>query len=59
MAYFTSTLIQLANQPIVTIKARGLSMGRAVDVSQIIFRRMENLGYAIGDAKIGSETVQS
>ena len=35
MAYVTSTLIQLANQPSVTIKARGLSIGRAVDVSQI------------------------
>src|SRR5687768_16387479 len=59
MVYVTSTLIQLANQPTVTIKARGLSMGRAVDVSQIILRRMENIGYAIGDVKIGSETVQS
>src|SRR5215210_6234574 len=59
MAYVTSTLIQLANQPTVTIKARGLSMGRAVDVSQIILRRMENIGYAIGDVKIGSETIQS
>ena len=29
MAYVTSTLIQLANQPSVTIKARGLSIGRA------------------------------
>src|SRR5918995_7204848 len=59
MTYVTSTLIQLANQPTVTIKARGLSMGRAVDVSQITLRRMENIGYAIGDVKIGSETVQS
>ena len=59
MAYVTSTLIQLANQPAVTIKERGLSIGRAVDVSQIILKRMENAGYAIGDVKIGSETVQS
>ncbi len=59
MAYVTSTLIQLANQPSVTIKARGLSIGRAVDVSQIILKRMENAGYSIGDIKIGSETVQS
>jgi archaea-specific DNA-binding protein len=59
MAYVTSTLIQLANQPSVTIKARGLSIGRAVDVSQIILKRMENAGYSIGDIIIGSETVQS
>ena len=59
MAYVTSTLIQLANQPSVTIKARGLSIGRAVDVSQIILKRMENAGYSIGDINIGSETVQA
>ncbi|HEY6668879.1 MAG TPA: DNA-binding protein [Candidatus Nitrosopolaris sp.] len=59
MAYVTSTLIQLANQPSVTIKARGLSIGRAVDVSQIIIKRMETAGYKIGDIRIGSETVQS
>ena len=59
MVYVTSTLIHLANQPTVTIKARGLSIGRAVDVSQIILRRMENIGYAIGEVKIGSEILQS
>jgi archaea-specific DNA-binding protein len=59
MAYVTSTLIQLANQPKVTIKARGLSIGRAVDVSQIILKRMENAGYIIGDVRIASETVKS
>jgi DNA-binding protein len=59
MAYVTSTLIQLANQPYVTIKARGLSIGRAVDVSQIILKRMENAGYKVGEVRIGSETVQS
>ena len=45
MAYVTSTLIQLANIPSVTIKARGMSIGRAVDVSQIISRKTENAGY--------------
>jgi DNA-binding protein len=59
MAYVTSTLIQLANQPKVTIKARGLSIGRAVDVSQITIKRMEIAGYKIGDVRIGSETVKS
>ena len=59
MTYVTSTLIQLANKPTVTIKARGLSIGRAVDVSQITLKRMENAGYKIGDVRIGSETVQS
>lgn len=59
MAYVTSALIQLANQPKVSIKARGLSIGRAVDVAQIIARRTENSGYSIGAIKIGSEQLQS
>ena len=48
MAYVTSTLIQLANLPTVSIKARGMSIGRAVDVAQIISRKTENAGYTIG-----------
>ena len=43
MAYVTSTLIQLANMPSVNIKARGLSISRAVDVSQIVARKTEML----------------
>ena len=57
MAYVTSTLIQLANIPSVTIKARGMSIGRAVDVSQIISRKTENAGYTVGNIKLGSESV--
>ena len=59
MAYVTSTLIQLANIPSVTIKARGMSIGRAVDVSQIISRKTENAGYTIGNIKLGSESLES
>ena len=59
MAYVTSTLIQLANIPSVTIKARGMSIGRAVDVSQIISRKTENAGYTVGNIKLGSESLES
>jgi len=59
MAYVTSTLIQLANIPTVTIKARGMSIGRAVDVSQIISRKTENAGYTIGNINLGSEALES
>ena len=59
MAYVTSTLIQLANVPSVTIKARGMSIGRAVDVSQIISRKTENAGYSIGAIKLDSEALES
>ena len=59
MAYVTSTIIQLANLPAVHIKARGMSIGRAVDVAQIISRKTENAGYSIGNIKIGSESLES
>jgi len=59
MAYVTATLIQLTNVASVTIKARGMSIGRAVDVSQIISRKTENAGYTIGTIKLGSESLES
>ena len=59
MAYVTSTLIQLANLPSVNIKARGMSIGRAVDVAQIISRKTENAGYEIGQISIVSEALES
>ncbi|NIP62820.1 MAG: DNA-binding protein [Nitrosopumilaceae archaeon] len=59
MAYVTTSLIQLASLPLVNIKARGMSIGRAVDVAQIILRKTENAGYTIGDIKINSESLES
>ena len=59
MAYVTSTLIQLANMPVVSIKARGMTIGRAVDVAQIISRKTENAGYIVGNISIGSEALES
>ncbi|MGB7705728.1 MAG: DNA-binding protein Alba [Nitrososphaeraceae archaeon] len=59
MTYVTATLVQLANEPTVLIKARGKSITRAVDVAQIIVKRMENMGYKIGHVKIGTQTMQS
>ena len=59
MAYVTSTLIQLATLPSVSIKARGMTIGRAVDVAQIISRKTENAGYTIGEIRIGSDSLES
>ena len=59
MAYVTSTLIQLANLPAVSIKARGMSIGRAVDVAQIISRKTDTAGSTIGQISIGSESLES
>ena len=39
MTYVTATLVQLANEPMVVIKARGKSITRAVDVAQIIVNK--------------------
>ena len=38
-------------------KARGKSITRAVDVAQV--KRMDTLGYKVGLVKIGSEEVKS
>ncbi len=59
MAYVTASLVQLTNEPNVTIKARGMSITKAVDVAQIIVKRMDTLGYKIGEVKLGSEQMQS
>lgn len=59
MTYVTATLVQLANEPTVLIKARGKSITRAVDVAQIIVKRMHNMGYKIGYVKLGSQMIQS
>ena len=59
MTYVTATLVQLANEPTVIIKARGKSITRAVDVAQIIVKRMDTLGYKTSQVKLGSEVVKS
>lgn len=59
MAYVTSALIQLSNNNRLFIKARGNSIGRAVDISQIIVRKLERAGYHITDIKVGSEELLS
>jgi DNA-binding protein len=59
MTYVTAALVQLANEPTVVIKARGKSITRAVDVAQIIVKRMNSIGYTIGPITLGSEQMQS
>jgi DNA-binding protein len=36
-----------------------MSIGRAVDVAQIISRKTEHAGYAVGQISIGSEALES
>lgn len=59
MTYVTATLTQLSTQPLVTIKARGQRITQAVDVSQMIVKRMNTVGYVIKDVRISSDSLQS
>ena len=58
MTYVTTAIIQLSTLPTVTIKARGLSIGHAVDVAQIVMQRTKP-AYTVGEIKIGSESLVS
>ncbi len=59
MTYVTATLTQLSNQPTVTIKARGKRITQAVDVSQMIVKRMNTVGYTISDVRTASDSLIS
>jgi len=54
-----ATLTLLSNEPTVTIKARGKSITVAVDVSQVIVKRMSAMGYKISGIRIFSEKMES
>jgi len=59
MTYVTATLTQLSSQPTVTIKARGKRITQAVDVSQMIVKRMDFVGYIVSDVRIASDSLKS
>ena len=57
MMHVTSTIIQLSILPSMTIEARSLCIGSAVDVSQIVLQKT-NI-FEIDNVKIGSESLES
>jgi DNA-binding protein len=59
MTYVTATLTQLASSPTVTIKARGKRITQAVDVSQMIVKRMDSVGYKVTGVRIASDSLTS
>jgi len=59
MSYVAATLTQLSTFHVVTIKARGKRITQAVDVSQMIVKRMDTVGYKINDVRILSESLTS
>lgn len=59
MIYVNATLTLLANEPTVTIKARGKSITTAADVSQMIVKRLDAMGYRITNVRIFSDRMTS
>ena len=59
MSYVTATLTQLASLSIVTVVARGKRITQAIDVSQMIVKRMNEVGYEISDVRVSSDSLTS
>lgn len=58
MTYVTSAIIQLATLPMVTIKARGLTIALAVDVVQIVLAKTKP-AFMVSDIQIGYDSLVS
>ncbi len=54
MTYATSALIQLTQSDNIVLKARGMVISRAVDVAEVIVKRLGNNNYEV--TKIGIDT---
>jgi DNA-binding protein len=59
MSYAMSALIQLSQVGEVIIKARGLAISRAVDVAEIVTRRLGNGTFSVKNINISTEQVKS
>ena len=59
MSYVTATLTQLGSLPVITLVARGKRITQAIDVSQMIMKRMNEVGYEISDIRISSDSLVS
>ncbi|MFQ6096079.1 MAG: DNA-binding protein [Candidatus Bathyarchaeia archaeon] len=59
MSYAMSALIQLSHSGEIVLKARGLAISRAVDVAEIVTKRLGNDAYDIKDVKIDTEKLGS
>ena len=57
MSYVTSAILQLSALPSITLKARGMSIGLAVDVTQVLLKRTNV--FEIGCVKIDSVSLES
>ena len=55
MSYAMSSLIQLTASGEIVLKARGMAISRAVDVAEIVTKRLGNNVYAIKKVEIDTE----
>ena len=59
MTYVTAALTRLSSMSVVTIRARGKRITQAIDVSQMIVKRMNEVGFMIDDVRILSDSLVS
>src|SRR5271169_4244057 len=59
MSYAMSALIQLSQAGECNIKARGLAISRAVDVAEIVTKRLGNGTFTVKNVNISTEQVKS
>ncbi|MDA4118459.1 MAG: DNA-binding protein Alba [Thaumarchaeota archaeon] len=59
MNYAMSALIQLSQLGEVVIKARGMAISRAVDVAEIVTKRLGNGTFLVKNINIATEQVKS
>ncbi|MDA4126884.1 MAG: DNA-binding protein Alba [Thaumarchaeota archaeon] len=57
MNYAMSALIQLSQAGEVVVKARGMAISRAVDVAEIVTKRLGNGAFKVKDIEISTEVV--
>jgi DNA-binding protein len=57
MSYAMSALIQLTQAGEIVVKARGMAISRAVDVAEIVTKRLGNGQFQIKDIGINTEVV--
>jgi DNA-binding protein len=57
MSYAMSALIQLAGSGECVVKARGMAISRAVDVAEIVTKRLGNGQFKVKDIGINTEVV--
>ncbi len=57
MSYATSALIQLTQSNEIIVKARGMAISRAVDVAEIVTKRLGNNAYVVKDITIDTEVL--